>query len=336
MKKSNLLSLSALIVLLISMISCTDEPPTINEAPTCEITNPSEGSEIEQGEVVTITVDAKDSDGSITEVKFYVDGFDVGLATDFPYNFEWDTKNISIGTHTIRAKAKDDNGNLSKDEVEVEVGEIVNGQFTDFRDGHKYKAVEIGTQIWMAENLAWLPKVSPPSSGSYSTPYYYVYGYNGSNVTNAKAERYYETYGVLYNWTAASNACPDNWHLPTDEEWKQLEMYIGMSQSDADATGYRGTEGEKLKATSGWNSNGNGTDEYGFSALPGGLRFDNHYVGYPGRVNGVHDKGYWWSATMNESDNSTAWYRRLTDDESGVRRSDFNRDGGHSVRCVRD
>ena len=75
-------------------------------------------------------------------------------------------------------------------------------------------------------------------------------------------------YGRLYNWFAVTNVaglCPNGWHVPTDGEWTALEDYIT-------AQGFNGTEGTALKSTSGWSSGGNGTDDFGFSALPGGYR----------------------------------------------------------------
>ncbi|MBA7584634.1 hypothetical protein ES708_26591 [subsurface metagenome] len=99
----------------------------------------------------------------------------------------------------------------------------------------------------MVENLAFLPRVGPSSLFSETDPHYYVYDYQGSHVSEAKLTSNYQTYGVLYNWPAALNACPTGWHLPSDEEWKQLEMYLGMSQSEAENTGWRGTdEGGKV------------------------------------------------------------------------------------------
>jgi len=193
----------------------------------------------------------------------------------------------------------------------------------DPRDSMVYKTVCIGDLVWMAENLAYLPKVSPPSEGSY-----HVYGYNGTSVSEAKATDNYTTYGVLYNWSVAKAACPPGWHLPTDDEWKQLEMAIGMSQSEADDSGGRGTnEGTKLKATSGWNNNGNGTDDFGFSALPGGHRSTNGYFNYLGNY------GYWWSAT---DVGSHAWHRLMNFSAPIVARSGNDKENGFSIRCVRD
>lgn len=128
---------------------------------------------------------------------------------------------------------------------------------------------------------------------------------------------------------AAKAACPGGWHLPTDEEWKTLEMYLGMSQSEADAENERGTnEGKKLKSTRGWYNGGNGVDVVGFSALPGGERLDY------GDFHCLGTCGFWWSATASGSTN--AWVRVLYYNSDKAFRGDDNREGSFSVRCVRD
>jgi uncharacterized protein (TIGR02145 family) len=192
----------------------------------------------------------------------------------------------------------------------------------DARDGNAYKTVKIGNQIWLAENLKYLPSVVGPGTESESTPYYYVYGYNGTNVTDAKATSNYATYGVLYNWTAAMDACPDGWHLPSDAEWTELTDYLGGTS----------VAGGKLKetGTTHWNSPNTGaTNETGFTALPGGDR------GIGGYFSGVGDDGYWWSATEGYI-NYSAWYRSMYYDLSRVSRFGRNKEVGFSVRCVRD
>jgi hypothetical protein len=94
---------------------------------------------------------------------------------------------------------------------------------TDDRDGTTYKVVRIGAQLWMAENLKYLPSVVGMATGSNSTPYYYVSGYNGTSVEEARAIANYNTYGVLYNWAAATqDVCPAGWRLPTDADWTEL------------------------------------------------------------------------------------------------------------------
>ncbi|MCD4695475.1 MAG: fibrobacter succinogenes major paralogous domain-containing protein [Bacteroidales bacterium] len=182
------------------------------------------------------------------------------------------------------------------------------GNFNDTRDNQTYKWVKIGAQIWMAENL------------NYDTGRSWCDSYNPSHCNK---------YGRLYKWKTAKNACPAGWHLPTDNEWKQLEMYLGMSRTDANKTVWRGgNEGEKLKAGNGWENNGNGTDDYGFTALPGGYRssFNSFYK------RGSY--GNWWSAT--EYSSSNVWYRKLYYGSTGVGRYISNRSDGFSVRCVKD
>ncbi|MDY0315548.1 MAG: FISUMP domain-containing protein [Bacteroidales bacterium] len=207
------------------------------------------------------------------------------------------------------------------------------GTFTDTRDNYTYQTVEIGSQTWMAENLKYLPSVVGPGAGSYGDPYYYVYGYDGTDISSAKATENYQTYGVLYNWPAAMQACPTGWHLPSDDEWKELEMFLGMSQEQADEWGWRGTdEGGKLKETgiTHWNSPNEGaTNETGFTALPGGCRYDD------GNFNNLGYHGHWWSAT--EDGSYYAWVRVLYYNSSDVDRGNYYVKGfGCSVRCVRD
>lgn len=224
--------------------------------------------------------------------------------------------------------------------------ELITGTFIDSRDNTEYSWVQIGSQTWMAENLKYLPSVVGPGTGSNSEAYCYVYGYDGTSISAAKATENYATYGVLYNWTAAMNGaessdanpsgvqgiCPDGWHLPSDAEWKQLEMYLGMSETDVNSTGWRGTvEGGKLKeaGTTHWaDPNAGANNESGFTALPGGNR------GSHGLFYGFRDDGYWWSST--ESGTYDAWYRRLGYDSSSVGRYFVNKSMGFSVRCLRD
>ncbi|HPR32286.1 MAG TPA: fibrobacter succinogenes major paralogous domain-containing protein, partial [Prolixibacteraceae bacterium] len=112
----------------------------------------------------------------------------------------------------------------------------------DERDGTEYPIVQIGSQVWMAHNLLYLPVVSPVSEGASDAAHYYVYDYNGTSVSEAKATENYALYGVLYNWQAALSACPEGWHMPNDTEWQQLEMHIGMSSEKAGDTDWRGID----------------------------------------------------------------------------------------------
>jgi len=143
--------------------------------------------------------------------------------------------------------------NCNKNVAEPEPPTWNYSTFTDARDGKTYKYIKIGNKEWMAENLAY-----EIANGSWDA--------GGTKQYGAK-------YGRLYTWDAAKDAVPSGWHLPTDAEWKELEMMAGMCQNDADNIDFRGTnEGSKLKATSGWTDNSNGTDDLGFCAIPGGLQ----------------------------------------------------------------
>jgi len=86
--------------------------------------------------------------------------------------------------------------------------------------------------------------VSPPSEGSETEPYYYVYDYQGTNLGAAVSTSNYDTYGVLYNWPAVmtEDICPSGWHIPSDGEWQTMEISLGMSESEAGDTGWRGTD----------------------------------------------------------------------------------------------
>jgi uncharacterized protein (TIGR02145 family) len=194
------------------------------------------------------------------------------------------------------------------------------GSYTDSRDGKVYKTVTIGEQVWMAENLAYLPSVVGPATGSNEDPYYYVYDYNGTDVDVAKATTHYQTYGVLYNWTAAQTACPEGWHLPGDDEWTTLTGYLGGTS----------VAGSKMKeaGTSHWDSPNEGaTNSSGFTALAGGNRQSSLFIF-------VGNLGTWWSST--EYGTTTAWYRGLNYNLSSVNRYYGSREYGYSVRCIQD
>ena len=211
---------------------------------------------------------------------------------------------------------------------------------TDY-DGNVYQTVQIEDQFWMAENL----KVTHYRNGDAiqyvqsesSEPDVWenlstgAYGYYNDDLSHQ------ETYGNLYNWYAVDDSrgvCPDGWHVPTDDEYKALEMYLGMSQSEADDTGWRGTnEGSKLAGNASlWNSGSlESNAEFGtsgFAGLPSGYRvFNNGYyynIGY---------FGYFWSSS--EYSSSHAWYRGLGYYSTSVYRYGGSRRYGFSVRCVR-
>ncbi len=143
------------------------------------------------------------------------------------------------------------------------------GTFIDLRDGHTYKWVKIGQQIWMAENLAYLPYVSS-SIGDPSG--YFVNGYSGygSSTEESKQTSNYKKYGVLYGHESALGACPPGWHLSTDEEWKTLEVFLGMDPAEAEDFRRESLKSKDIALSLMSDSLWRGNNSSGFNAVPGG------------------------------------------------------------------
>ncbi|MFA5228974.1 MAG: FISUMP domain-containing protein [Candidatus Paceibacterota bacterium] len=190
-------------------------------------------------------------------------------------------------------------------------------KFTDTRDGKEYKMVTIGEQVWMAENLAYLPSVVGPGTESNETAYYYVYDYYGTDIAAAKATKEYKTYGVLYNWPAAMTACPEGWHLPGAEEWTILINYLGGNEI---AHGKMQEAGTALWIT----PDAKATNSSGFTGLPGG-RYSHGYFAYLGH------EGNWWSSNEYGTNDAMRFYMH------NIIRVDnlhSRRNYGLNVRCV--
>ena len=177
------------------------------------------------------------------------------------------------------------------------------GTFTDKRDGRKYKTAVIGGKTWTAENLNY---ESSCPEGDESICMQWCYGDDKSNCGK---------YGLLYNWHTARAVCPKGWRLPSREEWDGL-----VKAADGD--------GKALKSVLGWNENGGGTDDFGFSALPGGGRYAD------GSFNHVGKFGYWWTASEGGGGGAYGRYISYTKDDVSEGYSD--KALGFSVRCLRD
>lgn len=200
----------------------------------------------------------------------------IELSLDVYYNTQlldtnfWVAPKV-IGDHYLVFVA-DDGVITVEDSVLVFVRDTM-GIFVDSRDNHEYRWVKIGQQIWMAENLAFLPEVYPGEVGAQDTALYYVYGYEGYDVEVAKQSENFAKYGVLYNWKAASQGalnsstvpsgvqgvCPEGWHLPSLDEWRILLNPQIQIHPD-------------LLSTSGWIFDNIGTNATGFNVLPAGFR----------------------------------------------------------------
>jgi uncharacterized protein (TIGR02145 family) len=208
----------------------------------------------------------------------------------------------------------------SRDNPVNDVPTITPDLLTDSRDGKTYKTITIGSQTWMAENLNIGARINGSANQTNNgIVEKYAYNDNDSNVN---------IYGALYQWDeamgydtipSAQGICPSGWHLPTDAEWKTLEMALGMTQSGADSTEWRGTDqGTKLKE--GGSS--------GFQAL---------LSGYRGGDGSFYDLGSYadfWSSSQCGA--STAWRRYLASGDAGVNRGSNRKVLGFCVRCVKD
>ncbi|MBK8806547.1 MAG: hypothetical protein IPO21_07855 [Bacteroidales bacterium] len=193
--------------------------------------------------------------------------------------------------------------------------------FIDSRDGNVYKTVTIGEQTWFAENLKYLPFIADPKQGSKNTPYYYVLKYISNNLINAKTTFNYNTFGVLYNWTAALNSCPKGWHLPSCDEWALLINYLGGED----------LAGGKLKKidTILWNNpNIGATNESGFSAIPAGSR------SYDGTFYGIGEGCCWW--TTSEREPLRSYANNVDYAYNMIYQGFYLKEIGLSVRCLND
>lgn len=192
--------------------------------------------------------------------------------------------------------------------------------FVDERDDNVYQTVTIGDKVWMAENLRYIPAVMDPKNTSTSMPRYYVYGYEGTVVKDAKNTYNYNTYGVLYNLEAAKIACPEGWHIPSRSEWEALITYLGGSS----------VAGAKMKTTgtAHWQApNYDATNESGFNALPGG-KIET------GASRDLTSQCNFWTSSYLDSIN--LYYCNIYSSSSSCNLYLTYRDRGLSLRCVKD
>lgn len=193
--------------------------------------------------------------------------------------------------------------------------------------GNTYRTVKIGDQIWMAENLKTtkykdgtnIPLKTANTSWTDPNPNPAYCWYNNDQAFSAS-----NSYGALYNWHAVNTGklCPAGWHVPSQDEWFTLIETV---------PGY-GTEASRLKAIEGWNPPGywtSYTDEFGFSALPGGYRTDTN-----ASFGGAGNSGFWWTANPSADYQSRAFNMQYNSPVVG--NSSLGQWRGHSVRCVKN
>ena len=210
------------------------------------------------------------------------------------------TRNDSSSSSAMETSSSSETTQSSSSSENISAGSVYDATaktLTDLRDGQTYKTVTIGTQTWMADNL------------NYETENSYCYNDDPSNCSK---------YGRLYTWAAAKTVCPSGWHLPSTTEFKTLFTAVGGSS----------TAGTVLKSTGGWYNDGNGTDAFGFSALPAGSR------GYYGGYDYEGSFAEFWSSTEYDSYDAYSMGLYYNYDHAGL---PINlKVYGFSVRCLKD
>ncbi len=240
-------------------------------------------------------------------------------------NFASSLTGLTTGSiYYIRAYATNSAGTAYGNELKISTS------ISDI-EGNIYKTVVIGTQLWMAENLKTtrfndnlpIPLITDDIIWSNLIDPAYCWVLNDIS--------YKDLYGAMYNWYTVETGklCPAGWHVPSDNEFIALELYLGMPPDQTDLWEWRGTnEGTQMKSQVGWDGGGNGTNTSGFSALPGGYRFARN-----GSFNNIGDITYWWSSTEIDSE---SFYRRLDSSNNGIFRGATSRKGGKYIRCLKN
>lgn len=214
--------------------------------------------------------------------------------------------------------------------------------------GYTYDVVEIGDLIWFAENLRTAVYANGDSIPSLPEANDWISTNEGATIVYGEGSSYclnwspivvacdevqsLEAYGRLYNWYAVNDErglCPSGWRVPSDEDWFALYDYI-------EAQGFELTVGTALKSTFGWNFDlyemvGDGTDDFGFSAHPGGMRFDDSIGEVAGAFHGAGSSASWWSSTP---DGANASSFQIFTSYPYLWPESYSRRRGYSVRCV--
>jgi len=305
---------SILVVLLSFGAGCFEDGETGNFPP-----NASFSVTPNTGNLQTIFVfdasassDAEDATSDLM-VRWDFNG-DGSWETDWIYEKQYSIQYVDETDYEVYLEVRDTEGLTAQTNKVVSVGGGSSGDdtFTDPRDHTEYTMKQIGNQIWMTENLK--------------------YNVSGSHCYDNSPAKCAE-YGRLYTWEQAMNACPDGWHLPTENEWVELELYLGLSVEESYHTGWRGDGiGDKMKSVSGWNDNGNGTNESGLNVIPAG--FYQYFQGND-EFGGIEISASFWTSTEASYPNYS-YGRTLLNTKTSVKSDTHEKSDGYSVRCVKD
>ena len=308
----------------------TNGPTTVNTLPV---------ESIKYKSAVVSGVVTDDGGSEVTETGFYwgtsPDPVNTGVKLSVGSglgNFTIKLVDLIPGSaYYYRAYAVTTGGVSVGDESTFELFEVETGTLNDPRDDIVYGTVKIGEQVWMSENL----KATQYSDGTdiplvaddvawadNSGPAYCWYDDDPQS----------EDRGALYNWYTVETRklCPSGWIVPSDQEWMQLEIYLGMDENTANLGNFRGTnEGGMLKSTTLWLAPNEGaTNEILFSALPTGRR------GYQGEFFGQNEYTYFWAS--DAAPGAEPFRRHLSTNRGTISRTAAYKNSGFAIRCVKD
>ncbi|MBO4436901.1 MAG: fibrobacter succinogenes major paralogous domain-containing protein [Fibrobacter sp.] len=274
-----------------------DVEPVEDVADVPAVANTDDGEDVAEPESSSSEPESSVSLDSMLSVLF-PDGIDVDTARHDP---------DSVGVwHFYDPRGTHDNPNFAY------------GEMTDPRDGIVYKTTTIGGQVWMAENLNYFDIEGAPSSIKND----WCYWDKPENCESA---------GRLYTWTVAQRICPEGWHLPTNEDWAAL--LVAVEADSVNEILWKGAS--KLKAISGWENDGSGTDDFGFTALPAGKKF---FTKVQDGFTGHGCSALMWASTEAEGGaaDSLAFRMELDCSNDNVIINTAKKYDGLSVRCIKD
>jgi uncharacterized protein (TIGR02145 family) len=318
---------------------------TINPSYNLTVTNIACDSYEWEGDTYTTT-------GNYTKTLHSVAGCDsiVTLDLTVKYGVEYEFYDTSCGPYQWDERIYSESGDFPYtynaangcDSV-VTLHLVYHEMVTDARDGNTYCTMEYGNQVWMTENMRYLPRVD--NTVSESDARYYIYEYANTVIPNNNLN--YNRYGVLYNYEAAQTACPAGWHLPSREEWESLISYLGNNSEYVCGTNVQNVA-KSMASTTLWN-----TDEH--TCAIGNVLSDNNTSGFDGKPGGFLTSGAatiatsdsqkkgeeanWWTSTPrnNNSGNVVGGYRlSLTKSSASASIAYKALDWGLSVRCVKN